>query len=133
MRRHEYLYKEVDILLLLKEKMTEIEKKTESAVKNNRSQKKSTQKIAQRRIDELFEKARVLLEVEIKYANNCVKLAKKISLRYKVRFSKEQKLQFCKNCSSYLHPIRTARLRVSHGKIKVLCLNCKCISRYVYK
>jgi ribonuclease P protein subunit RPR2 len=108
-------------------------KKKDFKKKDNRSKKKSFQKTAQTRINELFDEAEKLFELKPEYANNCVELARKISLRYKVPFSKEQKLRFCKNCKSYLLPSKTSRLRVSEGKIKVLCLKCKHIHRYRYK
>lgn len=101
--------------------------------KNNRSKKKSFQIIALKRIDELFGRAYDFLKINKKYSNNCVKLARKISLRYKVPLTKQQKLLFCKNCGAYLHPGITSRVRVSRGKVVVVCLNCKKISRYMYK
>lgn len=101
--------------------------------RNNRSKKISQQKIALTRIDTLFNTAPKLFKLKKEYANNCVRLARKISLRYKVSFTKEQKILFCKKCESYLAPNKTSRVRVSRGKIVVLCLNCKKISRYFYK
>ncbi|MFW6282606.1 MAG: ribonuclease P protein component 4 [Minisyncoccales bacterium] len=102
-------------------------------IKNNRSKKKSFQIIAEKRINELFERANEFLEINTKYSDNCVKLARKISLRYKVPLTKQQKMLFCKKCGAYLHPNITSRVRVSRGKIVILCLKCKNISRYMYK
>ncbi len=102
-------------------------------LKNNRTKKKSFQTIAAKRIDELFANAEKLLEVDKKYADNCVKLARSLSLRYKVPFSLQQKLLFCKNCGSYLYPNKTSRVRISRGKIVILCLQCKHIRRHIYK
>ena len=99
----------------------------------NKYKKKSLQNKAKDNIEELFETAGVLFEKNPKYANNCVRLARRISMRYKTPFNKQQKIQYCKKCNSYLAPLKTSRVRVSCGKIKVLCLNCKNISRYVYK
>lgn len=109
----------------------------QSRKKNNkekfRSIKKTKQNLASKRIQELFVQADLFFSQNPKYSNNCVKLARKISLKNKVSFTKEQKILFCKKCQSYLKPSKTSRLRVSRGKIIVLCLNCKHISRYVYK
>lgn len=107
------------------------EKRTKQ--RNNRSKKVSQQKIALTRIETLFKTAPELFELKEDYANNCVRLARKISLRYKVPFTKEQKILFCKKCESYLAPNKTSRIRVSRGKMVVLCLNCKKITRYIYK
>jgi len=102
-------------------------------IKNNRSKKKSFQIIAEKRINDLFERAYDFLEINKKYSNKCVMLARKISLRYKVSLTKQQKMLFCKKCGAYLYPHNTSRVRVSRGKIVILCLECKHISRYMYK
>ena len=102
-------------------------------LRDNRSKNKSIQNIARRRMCELFQRARELFEIKAIYANNCMRVARKISLRYKVPFNREQKLQFCKKCGVFLVHTKNSRIRVSSGKIKVLCLNCKNISRYGYK
>ncbi|MCC7574705.1 ribonuclease P [Candidatus Woesearchaeota archaeon] len=107
--------------------------KSTKILRSNRSKKKSFQIQAEKRIRELFDQANKFLSVKQEYADNCVKLARKIALKYKVSFSKEQKQQYCKNCGTYLTPAKTSRIRVSDGKIKILCLNCKHISRYKYK
>jgi len=99
----------------------------------NRSKKKTHQDIAKNRISILFSEAEKLFLLQPGYANNCVGLARAISLRYKVPFTKEQKLMFCKNCKAYLKPTVTARIRVQRGKIVVLCLTCKHIKRMMYK
>lgn len=101
--------------------------------KDNRSKKTSFKVLAKKRIDELFDQAPKLFVESPNYANNCMRLARKISLRYKVSFSREQKILFCKKCERYLFPSKTARVRVSQGKIVVVCNNCKTISRYLYK
>jgi len=100
---------------------------------NNRLKKKTQQDLALRRINELFKEAEMLFLINPKYADNCVVLARKISLRYKVSFSKAQKLLFCKNCEAYLKPSVTSRVRVQRGKIVILCLSCKHIKRRIYK
>ncbi|MFP4568044.1 MAG: ribonuclease P protein component 4 [Candidatus Woesearchaeota archaeon] len=100
---------------------------------SNRSKKKSFQSKAQSRINELFCVADDFLKIDKKYANNCMRLARKISLRYKVSFTREQKMKYCKRCNSYLSAGNTARVRVSRGKVVVLCFNCKTIARYLYK
>jgi ribonuclease P protein subunit RPR2 len=111
----------------------EVEEKTQKKRRSNRYKKKSSQNIANSRIKELFERAEELFKLNDKYANNCVRLARKISTRYKVSFTKGQKMLFCKKCECYLSPSNTSRVRISRGKIVILCLKCKHISRYMYK
>jgi RNase P subunit RPR2 len=72
------------------EKTQKNNQSTEKKIRNNRSKKKSFQTQAEKRIRELFDQANRFLSVKQEYANNCVKLARKIALRYKVSFSKEQ-------------------------------------------
>lgn len=98
-----------------------------------KNSKKENQRIARERIAELVKQAGKIFKEEERLANRYIKLARKISLKYKVPFSKEQKMQFCKKCQSFLVPGNNARIRTNKGKIVVLCLKCKHISRYKYK
>ncbi len=100
-----------------------------------RSRKKSPaqKKIALERISELFRQAEKIHVESQKLADRYVSLARKISLRYKVSFSREQKASFCKKCSSFLVPGKNSRARTSNGKLVVQCLNCKAYRRFVYK
>ena len=106
---------------------------SQKKLRTNKYKKKGLQNKAKDNIEELFRVARELFEKNPKYANNCARLARRISMRYKTPFNKQQKIQYCKKCNTYLVPLKTSRVRVSCGKIKVLCLNCKNISRYAYK
>lgn len=99
-------------------------------MKNN---KKENQRIAQERISGLFKQASLIFKEDSKLSNRYMNLARKISLKHKTPFSKEQKIQFCKKCQSFLVPGNNARIRTNKGKLVVLCLNCKHISRYKYK
>lgn len=101
--------------------------------RDNKAKKHSFQKIAERRISTLFEQAQKLYVHSPKYADNCVRLARKISLKHKVSFTREQKMKFCKKCESYLLPGENSRIRASDGKMIVFCKNCKTFFRYMYK
>lgn len=94
---------------------------------------KTNKKIAIKHIEELFSQAENTYKKDIQLASKYVKLARKISLKYKTPFKKSQKTKFCKKCETYLIPGQNARIRVNKGKIIVLCKNCKQISRYLYK
>lgn len=103
-------------------------------MKNKYAKKKQKNKdIASLRIEELFEQAAKWQKESQKKSDNCVNLARKISLKYKVPFSKAQKIRFCKKCSSFLTPGINSRTRVNKGRIIVLCQNCNNIMRYLYK
>jgi len=108
---------------------------TENCLKTvkQKNQKQERQKIAAERIAELFHQAEENFEKKPELSNRYMELARKLSLKLKVPFSKEQKLQFCKKCSSFLVPGNNCRIRVNKGRIIVLCANCKNIMRYSYK
>ena len=90
-------------------------------------------KIAKSRIEQLFEQAKQAFNEDKKLANRYVELARKISMKYKVRIPSELKRKFCKNCYSYLVPSKNCRVRVSQGKITYYCLECKHFMRFPYK
>lgn len=100
---------------------------------NSKKQKEARQNIARERIAELFHQAEENFEKKPELSNRYMKMAKKLSLKLKVPFSKEQKLRFCKKCSSFLVPGNNCRIRANKGRIIVLCTNCKNIMRYSYK
>jgi ribonuclease P protein subunit RPR2 len=108
-------------------------KKAPNQKRSNRDKKSSHQKIAQDRIAELFTQADGICSSEPKLADRYVLLARKMSLRYKVAFTRPQKLRFCKSCFKHLIAGKNSRIRVSRGKITVLCQNCKNIMRFSYK
>lgn len=102
-------------------------------MRNKYAKKKQQNKeIALERISILFKQADEWKNEQTK-ANNCVKLARKLSLKYKVPFSKAQKLRFCRKCNSFLTPGLNSRTRVTNGKIIVYCEKCKNYMRFLYK
>ena len=100
-------------------------------MKDNQNKKSSHQFIAKQRIEELFFQAE---EAESRnLSNRYVSLAKKISLKHKVPFTKKQKENFCKKCENYLKAGKNSRIRLNKGKKVVKCLNCGNIRRLIYK
>jgi len=93
------------------------------------------QKIAKERIEILFGLAEKNLKKYPDRSKRYVQLARKIGLRYNVRFSQQLKRQFCKNCNTLLVPGYTSQVRLA-SKMKMLtvkCLNCKKIYKYLYR
>jgi ribonuclease P protein subunit RPR2 len=91
----------------------------------------SQQKIALKRIEELFHQAneqddRVLCK-------RYVVLARKISQKYKVRLTKEQKLLFCRKCNAYLRQGKNSKIRLTKGLRSLKCLECGYVRRMRYK
>ena len=88
--------------------------------------------IAMERIDVLFEQAKGMFRKDKKLANRYVRLARELSMKYKIRIPSELKRQFCKHCNSYLMPSVNARVRKREGKIAYYCLECKRYMRFPY-
>ena len=78
-------------------------------------------KIAKKRISDLFELANEHGISE--FSDECVSLARKISLKHKAAFSKPQSLSYCKKCSSFL--VLGSNLSVRVHKKRVI-YSCKC-------
>jgi len=90
-------------------------------------------KIAKERINILFEQARKMFKKDPKLADRYVSLARKISMKLKIRIPSKLKKQFCKHCYSYLMPSVNVRIRTKDGKLVYYCLNCKKYMRFPYK
>lgn len=91
------------------------------------------QKIALERIDKLFEQAELSFKEHPELSKRYVVLARKLSTRYKVKFTSVQKKMFCKNCDAYLKNGVNSRVRLVHGRLVRTCLECKHVKRMVYK
>ena len=83
--------------------------------------------IAKERIKELFKQAE---DAEQKYSDRYVEIARKISMKIKVKFTPTQKKKFCKHCFTYLRPGVNCRVRTRDGKLIYTCENCKGIMRF---
>lgn len=90
-------------------------------------------KIALERINILFNEAKKIFNEEPKLADRYVQLARKISMKYKVKIPPNFKRRFCKNCHKYLVPGINVRIRTHKGHMVYYCLNCKHHMRVVYK
>ena len=68
-----------------------------------------------------------------KLADRYVQLARKISMKFKVRIPSNLKKQFCKHCVSYLVPHVNCRIRLHKKRVIYYCLKCKKFMRFPYK
>lgn len=87
---------------------------------------------ANERILFFFSKAKEVFPEDPSLANRYVSLARKYSMKYKIRLSRELKRQFCKHCYKLLVPGKTVRIRTHRGKVVYFCMNCKNFMRFVY-
>jgi len=91
------------------------------------------QKLALERIARLFIEAESNFREYPELSRRYMVLAEKLSTRYKVRLTKEQKGMFCKNCHAYLKNGINLRTRLSNGKKVSTCLECKAVKRMDYR
>ncbi|MAF99294.1 MAG: ribonuclease P [Nanoarchaeota archaeon] len=94
--------------------------------------KNSVQKqkdIARKRIKELFLQASKVFKEDQKLAHRYVTLARKLSMKARVRMPREYKRQFCKHCYKYLVSGTNARIRTKDGKVVISCFECKKFTR----
>src|SRR5437879_2599096 len=93
------------------------------------------QKIAKERVDILLSLARREMEKKPERSRHYVELARKIGMRYKVRFPKQIKESFCKECSTLLVPGKTLQTRLDSKtkSVVIKCTNCNYSYRKPYK
>jgi ribonuclease P protein subunit RPR2 len=93
--------------------------------------KNKQKEIAKERIRILFTQADEVFSKNKSLANRYVTLARKISMKIKVRIPKELKRKFCKHCYKYLRPGVNSRTRTRPGKVVISCFECKKFMRIV--
>ena len=90
-------------------------------------------RLARERIGRLFRLADKEFPKDPKLSDRYVRLAWKISLRYKVRLPPELRRWFCRKCLGFLVPGKTCTVRVVKGEAVVKCLKCGNRARYSAK
>jgi len=98
-----------------------------------RRDKTKERKIAKERIGILIR----LAEVEakkgmVKRTDRYVALAKRIGMRYNVRFPRHLKRKLCKHCNSFLLPSVNCRVRLTGSTVSIYCFKCKKYTRIPY-
>lgn len=103
-------------------------------MKKHHSKKPEQQlKIAKQRITELFSLAEEEFKKNPELSNRYVTLARKISMKYKVKIPTELKRRFCKHCYCFLVPGTNCRVRLNKDKVVYSCFNCKKFMRFPHK
>ncbi len=77
--------------------------------------------MALKRIRELFNQADEVFEKKPELADRYVELARKISMKYKVRIPSELKKRFCKHCHRYLIPGKNCTVRIAKSRVIYTC------------
>ena len=86
--------------------------------------------LAKERIEILFEQAQ--LRYPDPLAHRYVQLARRIAMRYKVKFTPKQRRRMCRRCHHYLEPGKNCRIRLTGSKASYTCLDCGNVMRYPY-
>lgn len=89
-----------------------------------------TRRIARERIAILFGEAAKCFFQDPGQSHRYVALAKKISMKQRVRLDREYRRQFCHHCGRFLVPGANTRIRIHHGRVVVTCLSCRKQMRY---
>ncbi|MEM3061851.1 MAG: ribonuclease P [Candidatus Bathyarchaeia archaeon] len=95
--------------------------------------KKKEQEIAKERIDLLFRLANKIFHENKSLARRYLELAKRISMRSKVRIPREYRRFVCKSCGNLLVPGVNCKVRIRPEKgttVVINCLDCGLIMRY---
>jgi RNase P subunit RPR2 len=93
---------------------------------------KETKLLVMSRIKELFRQAELVFSKDKKLADEYIKLARTLGMKYKVKIPKELQRKFCKHCYAYLRPGVNCRVRIQNHKIIYSCLECKKFIRLNY-
>ncbi|UCC93311.1 MAG: ribonuclease P [Thermoplasmata archaeon] len=86
--------------------------------------------IARERMELLMEQAdQAALAGQMDLADRYVDLARRVGMRYNVRFRQAHRRRFCKACYRYLLPGSTSRTRMNRGRAVTTCLRCGHVMR----
>jgi ribonuclease P protein subunit RPR2 len=89
-------------------------------------------RIAEARILKLFSEADKQFHKNPALSNRYVALARKISMKYKVRLPSSLQKRFCKHCYCFLVPSVNCRVRLCKRLVSYYCQNCKKYMRFPY-
>jgi ribonuclease P protein subunit RPR2 len=86
--------------------------------------------IARERMVLLMEQAdQAALAGRMDLADRYVDIARRVGMRYNVRFPASYRSRFCKGCYRYLLPSSTSRIRMNRARVVTTCLRCGHVMR----
>jgi len=98
-----------------------------------RDASRSRQKrIARERIERLLSLASLELDRNPERSSRYVHIARRISMRCKVRIPGRWRRMVCKRCETLLVPGKTSMVRLRESRIVVTCMSCGRVYRYPY-
>jgi len=90
-------------------------------------------KIANARINFLFQQARESFKEDSKLSDKYVRIARRIAMKYKIKLDSQLKKRFCKHCHRYLVPGVNCRVRIHKHRLIYYCLGCRHYMRHPVK
>ncbi len=97
------------------------------AKRNDRSRQRS---LAEDRVKRLFELAEEHAGTDYSFSVTCIKHARVLAMKYRIRIPKPYKRYFCRKCNSFFLPGQNVKTRIYRNKVIVTCENCGAIRRY---
>jgi ribonuclease P protein subunit RPR2 len=83
-----------------------------------------------------LQRVKILLDTALysrdEFAQDHIKIARKIISKYKLKMPFEYKILFCKNCKKYIVPGKDSRIRIGRSNTKALRITCK-YCNYTYR
>lgn len=95
-----------------------------------RTSSPDTKRISRERIAILFSRAGECFPVDPSLSDRYVALARKISMKQRVRIEQRFRRQFCHHCLRFLVPGVNMRVRIGRGKVTITCLSCNSKMRF---
>ena len=96
----------------------------------------STKQIALQRVHSLFHLAKEVIHEDPELAQRYVNMARKISMKTKLRLPKEYRSLICRHCKSFILPGVNCRIRIQQRRephMVITCLICGQHSRFPLK
>jgi len=97
-----------------------------------RRNKGAERELALERVRRLFVLAQQATPEDPKLAERYVRLSRRIAMRYQVSLPRDIRRRVCRGCDGLLLPGRSARVRMTNGRVSVTCLRCGAVKRYPY-
>jgi len=85
----------------------------------------TARKLARERIAILFARAAEFFPTDPLASDRCIELARRISMRQRVRIDRPLRRQFCRHCHCFLVPGRNVRVRIHHRRVVITCSACR--------
>jgi ribonuclease P protein subunit RPR2 len=89
-------------------------------------------KIAEERVNILFNSAQEELPNNPERSHRHVQMARHIAQKYNLKIHPTWKRRHCKNCHKFLQPGVNSQIRLKNSRIEIKCLDCGEIRRIPY-